>query len=382
MDTAPLKHGHSANGREHLPGVRGQTPRTPLSNKAFAAMLCLERRRAERSKRHFVLMLLDGSRATSGRDRDLTLTRMAAAVCSSIRDTDILGWHDGEAVLGVILSELGQAELGFALNTVHSKVNAALRRELALRVANDIHVSFHLYPEDLGLGGKTWSADYKLYPDLSSLDEDRRLSRAAKRSMDVLGSLLGIVLLSPLFAVIAAAIRLSSRGPVLFKQKRVGQYGVPFTFLKFRSMHFQAESEIHESFVTRFIRGQAASGSGSAPFKLSNDPRVTPLGRILRKTSLDELPQLFNVLTGHMSLVGPRPPLSYELKSYDWWHRRRLLEAKPGITGLWQVNGRSKTRFDDMVRLDLQYAVARSVWLDLKILAKTPWAVLSGEGAY
>jgi lipopolysaccharide/colanic/teichoic acid biosynthesis glycosyltransferase len=117
-------------------------------------------------------------------------------------------------------------------------------------------------------------------------------------------------------------------------------------------------------------------------YKLTGDARVTPVGRFLRKTSLDELPQLFNVLTGEMSLVGPRPPIRYELDAYDIWHRRRLLEAKPGITGLWQVTGRSRLRFDDMVRLDLQYATAWSLWLDLKILLRTARVVVSGAGAY
>ena len=117
-------------------------------------------------------------------------------------------------------------------------------------------------------------------------------------------------------------------------------------------------------------------------FKITDDPRVTPVGRFLRRTSLDELPQFLNVLLGEMSLVGPRPPLPYEVEAYDVWHRRRLLEARPGITGLWQVNGRSRTKFDDMVRLDLQYARKQSLWLDLKILLRTPAAVVSGDGAY
>jgi lipopolysaccharide/colanic/teichoic acid biosynthesis glycosyltransferase len=134
--------------------------------------------------------------------------------------------------------------------------------------------------------------------------------------------------------------------------------------------------------VKRFISGDADSATQGGTFKLTTDPRVTPLGRFLRKTSLDELPQFFNVLKGEMSLVGPRPPIPYELESYGQWHRRRLLEAKPGITGLWQVNGRSTTKFDDMVRLDLEYARTWTPWLDVKILWKTPRAVLSAQGAY
>ena len=151
-------------------------------------------------------------------------------------------------------------------------------------------------------------------------------------------------------------------------------------------MHCSNDPSIHMEYVKGFIAGNGKTASQDANtkivYKITEDPRVTPLGRFLRRTSLDELPQLFNVLKGEMSLVGPRPPLAYELEAYDVWHRRRLLEAKPGITGLWQVNGRSKLCFDDMVRLDLCYAKTWSIWLDIQILLKTPQAVFSGEGAY
>jgi lipopolysaccharide/colanic/teichoic acid biosynthesis glycosyltransferase len=143
---------------------------------------------------------------------------------------------------------------------------------------------------------------------------------------------------------------------------------------------------IHQKYVKRFIAGEvdlAQSGHGqNVVYKIQQDPRVTRVGKFLRKTSLDELPQLINVLKGEMSLVGPRPPIPYESEVYEVWHRRRVLEAKPGITGLWQVNGRSRLKFNDMVRLDLQYAKTWSLWLDIKILLQTPRAVLFGEGAY
>src|SRR5262249_38133615 len=155
------------------------------------------------------------------------------------------------------------------------------------------------------------------------------------------------------------------------------------TMLKFRTMYADAGDKLHHEFVSAFIKGrdQFQQPSKHPVFKLANDPRVTPLGRILRKTSLDELPQLWNVLQGDMSLVGPSPPTSFELEQYESWHRGRVLEAKPGITGLWQVEGRSRTTFDEMVRLDLRYAKARSVWNDLKILLATPAAVISRKGA-
>jgi len=147
-------------------------------------------------------------------------------------------------------------------------------------------------------------------------------------------------------------------------------------------MKVNADHRIHQQYVEGFIQaGPSAASGGDAVFKLTNDPRVTPVGDFLRKSSLDELPQLWNVLRGEMSLVGPRPPLPYEVARYKHWHRRRVLEAKPGMTGLWQVTGRSRTTFDDMVRLDLRYAANCSVWTDLKILVATPRAVLSGKGA-
>jgi lipopolysaccharide/colanic/teichoic acid biosynthesis glycosyltransferase len=141
---------------------------------------------------------------------------------------------------------------------------------------------------------------------------------------------------------------------------------------------------IHREYVRRFIAGRidSATSLDNRIYKISEDPRVTRFGRLLRKTSLDELPQLINVLKGEMSLVGPRPPIAYEVEAYQTWHLRRVFEAKPGITGLWQVSGRSRTTFDEMVRLDLRYARNWSFWLDLKILLQTPEAILSGKGAY
>jgi lipopolysaccharide/colanic/teichoic acid biosynthesis glycosyltransferase len=203
--------------------------------------------------------------------------------------------------------------------------------------------------------------------------------------IDIVGSTFALLLLSPLLIVIAALIKLTSKGPILFKQQRLGQFGVAFTFLKFRSMYFQSDAKIHQDYVRQLI---SAKGDRRKPddsggvYKIKNDPRITRVGKFLRKTSLDELPQFFNVLRGEMSLVGPRPPIPYEVESYDIWHRRRFLETKPGITGLWQVEGRSRVKFDDMVRLDLRYARIWSPWLDIKILLRTPGAVFRGDGAY
>ena len=181
-------------------------------------------------------------------------------------------------------------------------------------------------------------------------------------------------------------IKLSSKGPVFFRQQRVGRYGKTFTFLKFRSMYVNNDPTVHREFVTKLIanRSQTEPENDGDPsvYKLKDDKRITPVGRVLRRTSLDELPQFLNVLQGDMSLVGPRPPIPYELAAYQTWHRQRLLDVKPGITGLWQVLGRSSVGFDEMVRLDLRYASTWTPWLDFKILLRTPVAVIKGSGAY
>lgn len=200
-----------------------------------------------------------------------------------------------------------------------------------------------------------------------------------------MGSLIGILLFSPIMLITMIAIKSTSPGPVIFKQIRLGRRGVPFVFYKFRSMFINTDDRIHREYVAHLIKGhleEINQGDQDKPlYKIKSDPRVTRVGQIIRKTSIDELPQLFNVLKGDMSLVGPRPPLPYEVEKYQSWHLRRVLDAKPGITGLWQVTGRSQTSFDDMVRLDLQYIRNWSLWLDFKILLKTVKVVLKLAGA-
>jgi lipopolysaccharide/colanic/teichoic acid biosynthesis glycosyltransferase len=184
---------------------------------------------------------------------------------------------------------------------------------------------------------------------------------------------------------IALCISLDSRGPVLFRQKRVGKGGHEFICYKFRTMYHDADPEIHRRYVQSLIRNQAPDGytgnEKTAPiYKLQKDPRITRVGAFLRRASLDELSQLFNVVKGEMSLVGPRPPLPYEVQEYQDWHLARLA-VLPGITGLWQVRGRSKVTFDDMVRMDIEYIARQSLWLDMKILLLTIPAVFGGQGA-
>ncbi len=202
----------------------------------------------------------------------------------------------------------------------------------------------------------------------------------AKRTFDATVAAIGILLLSPLFLALYLATRLSSRGPAIYTQRRVGVDGRRFDFYKFRTMVHRNDDSIHRAYSERLINGWAKREGGRA-FKLTADPRVTPLGRFLRKSSLDELPQLFNVLRGDMSLVGPRPPIEYEVDYYQEWHKQRL-QAKPGITGLWQVSGRSQVPFDEMVMLDIHYMEHWSFLLDLKILLRTIPVVVFGVGGY
>jgi lipopolysaccharide/colanic/teichoic acid biosynthesis glycosyltransferase len=359
---------------------------TVLPEPAFLRALCVERKRAERSGKAFVLMLLSQGGSSGKHNGHDVFGKAAAAVMSSMRETDLAGWHAKDQVFGVIFAELGTADRQSAIAALGARIATALRSMLGPDQLHRLHIAFHYFPEDQGNGGHDGPMIAPLYPDLARRDEVRRVPRALKRAIDMLGSVAGLIFLSPLLLAIAMAIKCSSPGPVLFRQQRIGQHGVPFTFLKFRSMYAPNDSQLHRDFVTQSINGHTrppgAGQNGHAVYKITDDPRVTRIGLFLRRSSLDELPQLLNVLKGEMSLVGPRPPIPYELEAYHPWHRRRVLEARPGITGLWQVNGRSRLPFADMVRLDLQYAQRWSLWLDLKILLRTPRAVLSGDGAY
>lgn len=357
-----------------------------VCEKSFIGTLGVERKRAERSRNVFVLMLLHSGRLLSGDHDGKALARVEFAISSSKRETDFSGWYKENSVIGVILTEVGQTNRNSIQTIMSARVKACLRVQLDEGQVDQIHITFHVFPEDWVEKDTGNGANVTFYPDVIQSNPSRRFTRFVKRTIDIAVSLAALICLSPLFFAIALAIKLTSKGPVLFKQERVGQYGIRFVFLKFRSMHFHNDSSVHREFVGRFITANADSARPEQKdrpvYKITADSRVTPLGKFLRKTSFDELPQFWNVVRGQMSLVGPRPPVPYELACYDIWHRRRILEVKPGITGLWQVLGRSRTTFDEMVRLDLRYANTWSLWLDIKILLKTPLVVISGEGAY
>jgi lipopolysaccharide/colanic/teichoic acid biosynthesis glycosyltransferase len=354
----------------------------------FSQMLRLEQKRAERSGKAFLLLLLDLSNLIEeSRGKFPARKKIGGVLSSCFRDTDLRGWYKQDRVLGIILTEVSLLD-DTVKDRIYLKVFHRLGDWLGENEAKKVLISLHKFPEDHKDSHGNGCYDRNLYPDPTRKKLSHRISRISKRAMDVVGSAIVLILLSPLFLALGLAIKLTSPGPVLFRQERMGIRGERFTFLKFRSMVADCDERAHKDYIQTFIQQQPSSalppenGGQAAVYKLQEDPRITPLGRFLRRTSLDELPQFLNVLKGDMSLVGPRPPIPYEFALYGVWHKRRLLEAKPGITGLWQVEGRSCTAFDEMVRLDLRYIRNWSLWLDIKILLKTPQAVLTCRGAY
>jgi lipopolysaccharide/colanic/teichoic acid biosynthesis glycosyltransferase len=205
-------------------------------------------------------------------------------------------------------------------------------------------------------------------------------SERCERLADAVLAVVALLVALPLMLLIAAAVKLDSRGPVLFRQRRLGYFGVPFTILKFRTMSAAATADSHRRYIMQLAAGAAGTATGEALNKLTDDARVTRVGAILRRLSLDELPQLLNVLHGDMALIGPRPALEYELRYYRPDHYQRFL-VRPGLTGLWQVSGRARLGFHDMLDLDAEYVRTRSVRGDVRILLRTPGAMVGGRTA-
>lgn len=374
------------SSRATLSGHHGRQPAEPdtarraaerprvLSEALFRDALVRERRRSDRFEEPFVLVLIsfDSRSPSPGRWDQLT-----AVLRQPDLDADLIGWFEQGAVLGLIRS-LDDRYNPETKVTSTAAMQQQLLRRLAPARAAAFSVRFEVYSPQSDTIPPVLFDGPRQHPTSRELVRD-----GTKRALDIVGSaglLLGFL---PVFLCVAASVKLSSKGPVFFRQLRIGQNGRPFRMLKFRTMFVNADPTIHQQYVEQFIQAnEQPAPEGNVVHKIVDDPRVTPIGRFLRRSSLDELPQFWNVFIGEMSLVGPRPPVPYEVAKYKRWHLRRVLEAKPGITGLWQVTGRSRTSFDDMVRLDLRYARTRSLWTDLKILLATPRAVLSGRGAH
>jgi lipopolysaccharide/colanic/teichoic acid biosynthesis glycosyltransferase len=338
-----------------------------LPKQHFLKQLHREKSRTDRSKAPLSVAIFTAIRG------EVDLSRLLEVLCAGKRETDTIGC-------------LTENQFAVLLPETDAWGAARLAQKILERVGETrVSAVTRTYPDQLF---DNLIAQRLEVPDLFPLLPEEASSGnggyTLKRLVDVAGATLALVLLSPVMLVTAIAVAASSPGPVIFRQVRLGRRGAPFVFYKFRSMYCDADDKLHREYIAALISGSQGANQGDAEkplYKLKLDPRITPLGRLLRKTSLDELPQLFSVLKGDMSLVGPRPPLPYEVEKYQSWHLRRILEVRPGITGLWQVEGRSRTSFDEMVRLDLRYIRSCSLAFDLKLLLKTIRVVLGGDGA-
>jgi lipopolysaccharide/colanic/teichoic acid biosynthesis glycosyltransferase len=336
----------------------------------FLRMVQREKRRTDRSHSALSLAVLvvDANGGT-------TVQQMLEKISTMVRETDYVTATDDHCI-AVLLPDTGDAGLRSFLDKV------ALTRNV-----QTIEVAGATYPDaefDRLVTERLGTPRSRHPVDADEFVAVRSQGYPLKRALDVVAALVALTVLSPLMLVVALAIKLTSPGPVIFRQSRVGQGGAPFVMYKFRSMRADMDDRVHREFVAKLIDGGKPAADASAQagaFKLKADPRITAIGRFIRKTSIDELPQFYNVLKGEMSLVGPRPPVPYEAERYQTWHQRRVLELKPGLTGIWQVEGRSRVSFDEMVRMDLRYLRHCSLRFDLLILLKTVAVVVTCEGA-
>lgn len=362
---------------EPLKGPIKMLDRQIYSEKQFRARIAQEWRRAERSGKPALLVLLDGLQSLPV-ERD----RLVRSLSETLRETDVSGWFNSNRTFGVIFLEFGQTSFQHAREIVLSKMKNRVLSPPSL--AEEIFLAAYALPPgpddiDSDIDPRFDKALWKIIanPD--------RIQPRVLRVLDVGGAAALLIALSPVLLAISAIVRLTSPGPALFRQARTGMAFRTFSLLKFRTMRMGNDDKPHRDYVKQFINGNAKHKSdknGRQVYKLTDDDRVTRVGKFLRRTSLDELPQLWNVLRGDMSMVGPRPPIPYEVECYDLWHRKRVGELKPGLTGLWQVRGRSRCNFDEMVRMDIQHTRNRSLGLYFSVLLQTPWAVIRGCGAH
>jgi len=406
----------------------------------FRQRYCIEKRRAERKKYEFSLIVIDLNDEESRLQRDINNTSpkevedvLFTTLKMILRSTDVIVKYCPYKLV-ILLPDTDQIGIKLVIQRINdtlkeiskksfgdifknTKINAfsyplqeaEINKLINNKIVSDKTSTIALEKKIRGV--KSCYCQFNNIHDLSSNSNIKTISRnilalenpfcllnevfldfswnwqkAIKRHFDIVISLLALACLLPIILFISILIKITSPGPVFFKQGRIGYMGKKFTIYKFRTMYQLKDEQIHKNYVKNFINNtnhsQLNSEKENHIYKITNDPRVTPIGRFLRRTSLDEIGQFINVLKGDMSLVGPRPAISYEVEMYDLWHKRRFLTVKPGITGLWQIYGRNTTKFNDMVRLDLAYANNWSLALDFKILLKTIWAVLSMKGAY
>ncbi len=352
-----------------------------LPREVFRKIIDRERDRANRTGEVFSMVVVV---LPDNREHQDDLKLLTEILIPRVRTIDAVGWVDSQHV-GILLPETNNAgACNFAEKICHGilLVQTPPKFEVITypsdKFTDPENISTYKHSEKIEhkrKGVPLWGG-WRFAKSQRDVDYMFCLTRRIlKRSFDFLGAAVCLLVFSPLFLAISALIKEVSPGPVFYKQQRIGYAGQPFTFLKFRTMNPGADSHDHQEYLAKLIKSETIGNGSEAPMsKLDNDPQIIPLGNLLRKSCLDELPQLINVLRGEMSLVGPRPPIPYEVKEYLSWHRGRF-DAIPGMTGLWQVSGKNKLSFREMVRLDICYARKRSLWLDVKILFRTPLAV-------
>ncbi|HEX5708097.1 MAG TPA: sugar transferase [Pyrinomonadaceae bacterium] len=313
---------------------------------------------------------------------------VGAPPSSSASSGDAAGEFEGLPVVGRVeeLAELLRETRANEVIITDPNVSRDLLFEVMMGAGRRSGVEFRLAPSLFSfLPRKTEVDQIGALPMIKLFREPLpRAARAAKRASDILLAGAALLVLAPVWLAVALLIKLDSRGPVFYRQERVGMDGRLFLFYKFRTMRADSDDRAHREFQRKYIAGRDDTNLGARErpvYKMRDDPRITRVGRVLRRLSLDELPQLWNVLRGDMSVVGPRPPIPYEVEAYDLWHRQRL-DMKPGLTGLWQVSGRNSLSFEEMVKLDLFYIENWSPLLDLKIILKTLPVMLRGDDAY
>lgn len=381
------------------------------SHDQLRAILARERGRADRNGHEFSFVVFDMGDAEA--DNPATHRLVEALICR-VRSTDEAGWFD-EQRLGVVLPDTPTEGAWKLADDICQMIAATAPSPVCMVYTYPsqwflddngdssppqvVNTPTTAASSQLGILRPRGFSQTNAYT-ASAIQSNALLQRdgkgraamaleplwvrrmpAWKRGLDIVGSLLGIILTAPMMAIIAIIIKLTSPGAIIFKQNRIGYGGRPFTMYKFRSMISGCGYDLHAKYTTQFIEGRAETNNDGV-FKLKDDRRVTPVGKFIRKWSLDELPQFFNVLKGEMSLVGPRPYPWYARAHYSRWHRRRTIEAKPGITGLWQVEGRGRVTFEEMVRMDIRYGQSLSFMNDLKLIFRTFKVVLCHTGAY
>jgi len=381
----------------------------------FHQRLYLERRRAERSKYTFSLIVIDIEpfQILSGDEFHPQKSQIFKGILANIRETDVISFYEPNKI-AILLPDTPKE----GAKTVVDRLETHLRKsfseksprikawtyaddaddkEFSLKPSsirnkkanftNFIQQSkpchFHILPtwDKVNFDGGALSIYDLSFFDLSVLNYS--FQRIAKRLMDIVSAIFCLILFAPLMFIIAIGIKLTSRGPILFKQKRIGFMGKPFRMLKFRSMKWNSSDKIHKDYIENLLNNPAGSQKDYvSDYKAQVDQRTTLMGRFLRKTSLDELPQLFNILWGDMSLVGPRPHPIYEVEKYRNWYYRRLT-MKPGMTGLSKIHIRcTPENYDEAMRFDLRYVKCWSLWLDIKIILKTIPLLVRKIGAY